>query len=351
MPEAGVLDAPVGVGSTPPITPEPQPTVVAGGEEPVTPWAVKAAEDVAANAWASHDTAKTQTEPQVASAQPPESGIINSTQTMSSEPVSSETVGFISPSQTPDATVATPAPATVQEPVPMTVGNPTVDQAKPAGRKIPFGRFGAAVGIAAASILGGGADTKAGQLDQPFPQPTPIVETVTAPPSEILPPITEKATMPPPDIRDVIPAPEIPANESLACPKSEKRTITDGSSMSRVLIEVNGLGRYLKPDGTFDEELIYKDLLCTIYLPENQDQLKKSDPKLAAAVESLKANESITGPVTADMLREVVIKVNDPTRYTENQKPSNPQLHLTYTGDEWAVPDFRPAPSATPTSS
>lgn len=213
-------------------------------------------------------------------------------------------------------------------------------------RKLPFGRI-LTGGLMAASTLLSGNGAPVGEVQ---PHPAPYTEVRPMPSAEMIPLIVEKKAEPviggPQKLVDAMP-PIAPISE-LACPATKEYVVQPGGSLSRGLIEVNGLGRYLHPDGTFNEEQIYKDLLCTIYLPENMDQLKESDPVLHAAIESLKANEKLTGPITPAMLREVVIVVNTPRRYLRPDGTwSNPQLGLTYakdpahaTADKWTLPNF-----------
>lgn len=326
MPEGAVLGRPPVVDQAPPIDKRPQ-NPVAGGNEPSNP--LQQIEDVAKNAWDSTEGNVPQT-----AVHDEAEGVVRD--------------AFAKPAESDLASPQSPESFVVSQPVPAEVGVPsTVGIEGPAQqqkKKVPFGKLGAAVGIAAATMFGGNGAPINGDMQVQQPRPAPIVETVgiPTPPTNIT---KIEQVAPENSLKDVAP---VPVDESLACPATKEYVVKPGGSLSRGLIEVNGLGRYLNADGTFDENKIYKDLLCTIYLPENMDQLAKSDPVLHAAVKSLQDNVAITGSVTADMLRDVVIKVNEPRRYTRpDGTPSNPQLGLTFakdathpTPDSWTLPDF-----------
>ncbi|MBI2334212.1 hypothetical protein HYU96_00210, partial [Candidatus Daviesbacteria bacterium] len=116
-------------------------------------------------------------------------------------------------------------------------------------------------------------------------------------------------------------------------------TIPPGGSLTRGLIEVNGLARYLNDEGKLDKELLYKDLRCLIAQPENLQGLEKSDPKVAELLQNLTGGESraLLGPLTSDMLSEALAKLNtsDPAR-----QHLSDQLVIVQPGQTIQVPQF-----------
>lgn len=154
-----------------------------------------------------------------------------------------------------------------------------------------------------------------GQPLENFLAPKPVVETQTSQPE--------------PEILD----------ESLKCPATREFTIKAGQSLTRALVEVNGLGRYLNEEGKLDVPALYRDLACLLVQPENFSQLEKSDPKVAAFIQSVTGGEvpNLIGPLSADLIYGGlrVLNENDPgrTRYHD-------QLVIIQPGQTFHVPDF-----------
>lgn len=337
MPEGAVFDSPPVVGQVPPIDRQPQ-SSVAGANEPNNP--LRQMEEVAKNAWDSTEGNVPQT-----SVHDEAEAIVRAA---SEAPLGQS--GVVA--QVPESFIVTPAPAEVQQLAPAEVSTlPITEVQSPAQtqkNKVPLGKLGAAIGIAAATMLGGAPVNGDMQLQQP--RPATITQEFGAPPANIRP--TENAAPPADELKDAMPSP-VPfekgssTDESLACPGVVERTIEDGGSISSELFAVNGIGRYLTPDGKISKEVVYKDILCAMWRPENTVQMKKADPVLSEAIEDLRAHKDVAGEVTWSMLREVVERVNQ-SRTDTLKRPDgsniNPQLHLTYAGDAWQIPKFGESP-------
>lgn len=149
-----------------------------------------------------------------------------------------------------------------------------------------------------------------------FLRPTPIVETETSKVEEA--PIVD---------------------ESLKCPATKEFTIKEGQSLTRALIEVNGLGRYLNEEGKLDVDGLYKDLACLLVQPENFSGIESSDPKVAAFIKSVTGGQvaTLVGPLSADLIYDGlrVLNENDPAR-----KAYSDQLVIVHPDQKIQVPDF-----------
>ena len=169
--------------------------------------------------------------------------------------------------------------------------------------------------------------------------PTPVIQQEPVAPSE--PQLTkEDVTLTPPVIEGT--TPEITTqelDESLRCPATKEFVIKAGGSLTRALVEVNGLGRYLTDEAKLNKDLLYKDLLCLIAQPENLQGLEKSDSKVADLLRDLNSQDSrnLIGSLTADMLSEALAKLNtnDPARVNLHD-----QLVIVQHGQTIQVPQF-----------
>lgn len=150
-----------------------------------------------------------------------------------------------------------------------------------------------------------------------FLRPTPIVETETSK-------VEEEAPI---------------VDESLKCPATKEFTIKEGQSLTRALIEVNGLGRYLNEEGKLDVDGLYKDLACLLVQPENFSEIESSDPKVAAFIKSVTGDQvaTLVGPLSADLIYGglKVLNEDDPAR-----KAYSNQLVIVHPGQKIQVPDF-----------
>ena len=140
----------------------------------------------------------------------------------------------------------------------------------------------------------------------------------------------------------VFPLPETETpelDESLRCLATKEFVIKAGGSLTRALVEVNGLGRYLTDEAKLNKDLLYKDLLCLIAQPENLQGLEKSDSKVADLLRDLNSQDSrnLIGSLTADMLSEALAKLNpnDPARVNLHD-----QLVIVQHGQTIQVPQF-----------
>lgn len=180
-------------------------------------------------------------------------------------------------------------------------------------------------------IIGsGGPAILPGDSVPPPPQPI-IQETPEGMPSEqILTPVVEGKT---PEAA----TPEL--DDSLRCPATKEFTIKAGGSLTRALVEINGLGRYLTDEAKLNKDLLYRDLLCLIAQPENMQLLEERDSKVADLLKELTSEESrrLLGPLTADGLSEALAKLNssDPSR-----RGFNEQLVFVQPEDTVQVPQF-----------
>lgn len=162
------------------------------------------------------------------------------------------------------------------------------------------------------------------------PPPQPIIQEAPEgmPSGEAL---TEKIDIP------EVTTPEL--DESLRCPATKEFTIKAGGSLTRALVEINGLGRYLTDEAKLNKDLLYRDLLCLIAQPENMQLLEERDSKVADLLQELNSEESrrLLGPLTADGLSEALAKLNssDPSRRSFNE-----QLVFVQPEDTVQVPQF-----------
>lgn len=187
------------------------------------------------------------------------------------------------------------------------------------------------------AILGSG--TAVIPRDSVSPPPQPIIqEAPEGMPSEQV--LTEEIPSPSnPAVEEKPPVMTPELDESLRCPATKEFTIKAGGSLTRALVEINGLGRYLTDEAKLDKDLLYNDLLCLIAQPENLQLLETRDSKVADRLKELNSEESrrLIGPLTADKLSEVLAKLNagDLSRRSFNE-----QLVIVQPGDTVQVPQF-----------
>ncbi len=151
-------------------------------------------------------------------------------------------------------------------------------------------------------IIGsGGPAILPGDFVPPSPQPI-IQEAPGGMPSEEV--FKEKIEFPEAEIAEL--------DESLRCPATKEFTIKAGGSLTRALVEINGLGRYLTDEAKLNKDLLYRDLLCLIAQPENMQLLEERDSKVADLLKELTSEESrrLLGSLTVDGLSEALAKLN-----------------------------------------
>lgn len=211
------------------------------------------------------------------------------------------------------------------------VGAPPVSPTPKPTEKSPIRRFvdiipPIAVGLSSAGIpqdnppaiieeMPGGMPSA--QPIENFLRPKPVVETQTSKIEEETPIV----------------------DESLKCPATKEFTIKEGQSLTRALVEVNGLGRYLNEEGKLDVDSLYRDLACLLVIPENIGRLEQSDPKVVAFLRSVTGGEvsSLVGPLSSDIIYEGlrVLNENDPQRSGYSR-----QLVVIKAGQVFLIPDF-----------
>lgn len=187
----------------------------------------------------------------------------------------------------------------------------------PVAGKGPLGWFTTGV-VAGSSLLGLSPDSMP-------PLPVPIVEAGEMPSMAG-------------DILVDRPVEQKILDESITCPAKETYTIKPGDSLTRALIEVNGLGRYLDGNGKLDVPSLYKDLACMLVLPENLAELERTDPAVADVIKGLMSPESRahTGPIDDEMIWVALGKVNKDPRFPG----ASGQLAIVQPDQEVAVPKF-----------
>ncbi len=177
-----------------------------------------------------------------------------------------------------------------------------------------------------------GTGTAAIPRDSVPPPPQPIIqEAPEGMPSEQIstPAVGEKT----PEVT----TPEL--DESLLCPATKEFKIEKGDFLTRALVKVNGLTRYLTEDLKVDKGKLYQDLMCLVAQPENLEMLEKSDPKVAKKLKELNSEENrrLYGSPTAEMLYDALAKLN---REDPERKDYNDQLVMSFIGNIFQVPQF-----------
>ncbi len=125
----------------------------------------------------------------------------------------------------------------------------------------------------------------------------------------------------------------------LKCEETTDYEIKSGGSLTRSLIEVNGLGHYLDASGKLDVPKLYDDLACMLLIPENQDLLSKTDPTVANFVKSITSEEgkSVVGPLTPELIFDGLKSINTKDGVERYQGASD-QLVIVQPGDQVKVP-------------
>lgn len=170
--------------------------------------------------------------------------------------------------------------------------------------------------------------------NEPPPQPPPIVQEIDQPPQA-----TEQV-IPTVEQQPVAPA-ETQIDQSLRCEKTQEFEIKEGDFLTKALVDVNGIDRYLGPDGKMDVNKLYQDLMCLLAIPENQAALESSDPLVAQFVRDMMSRpmEDLIGPATADRLFEGLQALNSPGGQDRYPGASS-QLVVVQPGQEFQIPDF-----------
>ncbi len=135
------------------------------------------------------------------------------------------------------------------------------------------------------------------------------------------------------------PAVVVEDDQRLKCNESADYEIKSGGSLTRSLIEVNGLGYYLDASGKLDLPKLYDDLACMILMPENQDLLSKTDPTVANFVKSITSDEGrgVVGSLTPELIYDGLKSINMKDG-VERYKGANDQLVIVQPGDQVKVP-------------
>lgn len=130
---------------------------------------------------------------------------------------------------------------------------------------------------------------------------------------------------------------------SLQCPATVEKTVQEGDSLTKLIVDENGVDRYLKKgeDGKFglDVDALYEDLMCLLVQPENMAQLQNDDPEAASLITSMLELQKVTGSkITSEQLYDAFKdKLNTPERV----QGANNQLVLTYPESKWRVPSYK----------
>lgn len=178
-----------------------------------------------------------------------------------------------------------------------------------------------------AGILTVSSVTGGGTVDaNPLPPP-PVVEQVpTGPGYENTPvvPIEQKTDE---------------VDPSLKCEKTVDFEVKSGDSLTKALVEVNGLGRYLTTEGKLNVDKLYKDLVCMLAQEPNIEQVLKTDPVAGNFLKMVMSgeNKDLIGPATATTIYDGLKALNTPERFDK----THDQLVVIQPGDNYKVPDFR----------
>ncbi len=147
----------------------------------------------------------------------------------------------------------------------------------------------------------------------------------------------QPAPIPPPPIERHIEA-QVP--EALQCPATKEMTVQPGDSITKLLVDVNGLPRYLTSDGKLNLDLLYKDAACFLVLKGNRQVLGQSDPVIADFLDTVLRNRDTVGPATGPMIYDSLKALNT-ANGKERFPGANSQLAIIQPGQIFMVPDFR----------
>ncbi len=152
-------------------------------------------------------------------------------------------------------------------------------------------------------------------------------------------------TVPPPAVVEPAPA-EIPQQipETLQCPATKEMTVAPGDSLTKLLVDVNGLPRYLADDGkSLDVQKLYKDLACMLVIPENRPIIAQSDSDVASLLDTMFQNRTLIGPLTPKMIYDMIDFLN--AKRSKDLPPgASPQLVIIQPGQHFLTPDFSQPP-------
>jgi len=132
--------------------------------------------------------------------------------------------------------------------------------------------------------------------------------------------------------------------DPLQCEQFVPKTVQEGDSLTKLIVDVNGVDRYVTKgaDGLFamDVDLLYRDLMVMVAQPDNMTQLQKDDPEAASLVTAITEMKKVTGgSITSEELYDALkSKLNSPERVAG----ANKQLVLTHVGSEYKVPVCNP---------
>lgn len=133
--------------------------------------------------------------------------------------------------------------------------------------------------------------------------------------------------------------------ETLKCPATKEMTVAPGDSLTKLLVDVNGLPRYLATDGkTLDIQKLYQDLACMLVIPENRPTIAQSDSDVASLLDTAFQNRTLIGPVTAKMIYDLIDFLNA-TRSKNLPPGASPQLVIIQPGQKFLTPDFTQPPA------
>ncbi len=137
------------------------------------------------------------------------------------------------------------------------------------------------------------------------------------------------------------PTPKAPEMDPrLKCDETRDYTIKENESLSRALIEVNGLGFYLTPEGKLDVPKIYEGIACMVLIPENRQLISSRDKEFKNFIDDATSpqNKQHLSPLTPEMIYDGLEKINNPRRYPNTDS----QLELVHTNDNVKVPVLNP---------
>ncbi|MEX2028153.1 MAG: hypothetical protein WD988_01480 [Candidatus Curtissbacteria bacterium] len=163
-----------------------------------------------------------------------------------------------------------------------------------------------------------------------------------APPNPIMAPASltyPEAPAPPPAETIQLQTPEL--DESLKCESTQEYEIKSGDSLTKALVDVNGLDRYLNSEGKLDVDKLYKDLACLLAISANQSALESSDPTVANFVKDMfsEKTRALIGPPTAQRILDGFEELNAPNG-KERHPGSSSQLVITQSGQIFQIPQF-----------
>lgn len=140
-----------------------------------------------------------------------------------------------------------------------------------------------------------------------------------------------------------------PLDESLRCEKVMEFEIKQGDFLTKALVDVNGVDRYLDANGQMDVNKLYKDLMCLLVIPQNIAQLEKTDPTVAQFIKGMldQNTASLVGSANATRLYDGLAALNSP-QGADRFPNASKQLVIVQAGNRFLVPKFEKAPHKPP---